>query len=225
MPVLLLRFWLWPSNPYSPTAEFARQAHISGAQAYAQLRQRAADDQEAFWGDLAEKELVWFEKWSKTFKWNPPFVQWFVGGKTNVSYNCIDRHLATHRKNKVAILWEGEPGDQRMITYQELHRLVSRFANVLKARGLKTGDRAIVYMPMVPELPVALLACARLGIIHSVVFGGFSAEALNARSGPEAQVVITADGGWRRGEVNLPAVDEAWRGPCARAVYRHGRHR
>ena len=156
------------------------------------------------------------------FEWHPPFVKWFVGGKTNVSYNCLDRHLATHRKNKVAILWEGEPGDQRQISYQELHRLVCRFANVLKGRGLKAGDRAIIYMGMVPELPVALLACARLGITHSVVFGGFSAEALKARiQDLEAQVVITADGAWRRGkEVRLKdAVDEALAGcPSVRDV-------
>ena len=167
---------------------------------------------EQFWGELAEKELFWFQKWSHVFEWNPPFAKWFVGGKTNVSYNCLDRHLTTHRKNKVAILWEGEPGEQRMISYQELHRLVCRFANVLKARGLKAGDRAIIYMGMVPELPIALLACARLGITHSVVFGGFSAEALKARiQDLEAQVVITCDGAWRRGkEVPLKAtVDEA----------------
>jgi acetyl-CoA synthetase len=135
-----------------------------------------------------------------------------VDAKTNVSYNCLDRHLSTPRKNKVALLWEGESGEQRMISYQELHRLVCRFANVLKLRGLKAGDRAIVYMGMVPELPIALLACARLGIIHSVVFGGFSAEALKTRiQDLEAQVVITADGSWRRGkEVKLKqAVDEA----------------
>ena len=113
------------------------------------------------------------------FEWDPPFAKWFVGGKTNVSYNCLDRHLATHRKNKVAILWEGEPGDQRQISYQELHRLVCRFANVLKGRGLKAGDRAIIYMGMVPELPVALWASAP-GVIR-VVFGGFSAEALKTR--------------------------------------------
>ena len=149
-----------------------------------------------FWGELAERELFWFQKWSHVFEWNPPFAKWFVGGKTNVSYNCLDRHLTTPRKNKVAILWEGEPGDQRMISYQELHRLVCRFANVLKGRGLKAGDRAIIYMGMVPELPIALLACARLGITHSVVFGGFSAEALKARiQDLEAQVVITAR--WR----------------------------
>ena len=154
----------------------------------------------------------WFEKWTTVVDWQPPFVRWFAGGKINASYNCLDRHLTTPRKNKVAILFEGESGDQRMITYQELHRLVCRFANVLKARGLKTGDRTIIYMPMIPELPVALLACARLGVIHSVVFGGFSAEALKQRiQDLEAQVVITADGGWRRGqEVKLKgAVDEA----------------
>ena len=114
-------------------------------------------------------------------EWNPPFAKWFAGAKTNISYNCLDRHLATHRKNKVAILWEGEPGDQRFLTYQELHRLVVRFASVLKSRGYQAGDRAIIYMPMIPELPIAMLACTRLGIIHSVVFGGFSAEALKAR--------------------------------------------
>ena len=172
----------------------------------------SAEKPEEFWGELAEKELSWFEKWNHVFEWNPPFAKWFAGGKINVSYNCIDRHLNTPRKNKAAIIWEGEPGDRRVITYQELHRLVSRFANVLKSRGLKAGDRSIVYMPMIPELPIALLACARLGITHSVVFGGFSAEALKARiQDLDAAVVITADGGWRRAkEVRLKdAVDEA----------------
>ena len=197
---------------YSPCREFVEHANVQGMEGYRALYKRAEEQPAEFWGELAEKELFWFEKWSKVFEWNPPYVKWFVGGKTNVSYNCIDRHLATHRKNKVAILWEGEPGDQRMITYQELYRLVARFANVLQSRGLKTGDRAVIYMPMIPELPVAMLACARLGIIHSVVFGGFSAEALKVRiQDLEAQVVITADGGWRRGkEVKLkPAVDDA----------------
>ena len=197
---------------YPPSPEFVKHAHVKGMEGYRALYKRAEEHPGEFWSELADKELFWFEKWSKPFEWNPPFVKWFVGGKTNVSYNCIDRHLTTARKNKVAILWEGEPGDQRMISYQELHRLVSRFANVLKSRGLKAGDRAIIYMPMIPELPVAMLACTRLGIIHSVVFGGFSAEALKARiQDLEAQVVITADGGWRRGkEVRLkPAVDDA----------------
>ena len=200
------------SKVYPPSAEFVRQAHVKGMEGYRELYQRAAEKPEEFWGELAEKEIFWFQKWSHVFEWHPPFAKWFVGGKTNVSYNCLDRHLTTHRKNKVAMLWEGEPGDQRQISYQELHRLVCRFANVLKGRGLKAGDRAIIYMGMVPELPVAMLACARLGVIHSVVFGGFSAEALKARiQDLEARAVITADGAWRRGkEVRLKdAVDES----------------
>src|SRR4051812_4183514 len=120
---------------YPPSAEFTKGARISGMEEYSKLRQRAADDPEAFWADLAATELHWFEKWSKTLEWNPPFAKWFVGGKINASYNCLDRHLSTPRKNKAAIIWEGEPGDQRILTYQELHRLVSRFANVLKGRG------------------------------------------------------------------------------------------
>ncbi len=207
---------------YQPSAEFVEHAHVKGIDEYRALYKRAEEHPEDFWGELAERELFWFEKWSHAFEWEPPFAKWFVGGKTNISYNCLDRHLETARKNKVAILWEGEPGDQRMITYQELHRLVCRFANVLKGLGLKTGDRAIIYMPMVPELPVAMLACARLGITHSVVFGGFSAEALRTRVDDlEAQVVITADGGWRRGkEIRLkPTVDEAVAGcPSVRDV-------
>ena len=184
---------------YAPSPEFVRNANVQGMDGYLDLYRRAEADPEKFWGDLAETELHWFEKWSKVLDWNSPFAKWFVGGKTNVSFNCIDRHLTTARKNKAAIIWEGEPGDQRIITYQELHRLVCRFANVLKSRGYKTGDRSIIYMPMVPEAAVAMLACARLGITHSVVFGGFSAEALKARIHDlGATVVITADGSWRR---------------------------
>ena len=197
---------------YPAPAEFVARANVSGMESYRALWQHAADRPEEFWGELAEKELDWFEKFSHVFEWDPPLAKWFAGGKINLSYNCLDRHLTTARKNKVAILWEGEPGDQRMISYQELHRLVCRFANVLKGLGLQTGDRAIVYMPMIPELPVAMLACARLGVTFSVVFGGFSAEALQARiQDLGASVVITADGGWRRAkEVRLkPAVDDA----------------
>jgi acetyl-CoA synthetase len=197
---------------YEPSGEFVRRAHVKGIEEYRDLYRRAEQDPETFWAEIAEQEVHWFEKWSKVLDWNPPFARWFAGAKTNVSYNCLDRHAASHRKNKVAILWEGEPGEQRFITYQELLRLVSRFANVLKSRGYKAGDRAILYMPMVPELPIAMLACARLGITHSVVFGGFSAEALKARiQDLGATVVVTADGGYRRGkEVHLkPAVDEA----------------
>jgi acetyl-CoA synthetase len=197
---------------FPPPPEFAARAHVKSLDEYRALYERATTNPAEFWGELASSELFWFEKWTSVFEWQKPFARWFSGGKINASYNCLDLHLTTPRKNKVAILFEGEPGDQRMLTYQELHRLVCRFANVLTGRGLKTGDRAIIYMPMIPELPVALLACARLGVIHSVVFGGFSAEALKQRiQDLEAQIVITADGGWRRGkEVPLKAaVDEA----------------
>src|SRR5438874_11379274 len=136
-------------NVYPPPPEFVRRANVSGMEQYRALYQRAVDSPEEFWGELAERELFWFQKWSHVFEWKPPFAKWFVGGKTNVSYNCLDHHLSTHRKNKVAILWEGENGEQRQISYQELYRLVSRFANVLKGRGLKAGDCAIIYMCMV----------------------------------------------------------------------------
>ena len=197
---------------YAPSVDFVRRAQVQGLEAYRELYRQAEEHPEEFWGKLAERELFWFEKFSNVLEWHPPFVKWFTGGKTNLAYNCLDRHLETPRADKTAILWEGEPGDQRAISYRELHRLVSRFANVLKSRGLKAGDRAVIYMPMVPETAVAMLACARLGITHSVVFGGFSAEALKARiEDLGARVVITADGGWRRGKpVALKAaVDEA----------------
>ena len=198
---------------YPPSAEFVAQANVKGMEGYQALYQQSLDDPEKFWGELAEKEIHWFKKFDQVLDWtNAPFAKWFVGGKTNVCYNCIDRHLTTSRKNKAAIIFEGEPGDQRIITYQELHRLVCRFANVLKGRGLKAGDRSIIYMPMIPEAAIAMLACARIGVTHSVVFGGFSAEALKSRiQDLNAQVVITTDGGWRRAkEVRLKeAVDEA----------------
>ncbi len=200
------------SATYAPAPEFVANANVKGLEEYRTLYNHAAERPEEFWGELAEKELAWFEKWSHVFEWDPPFAKWFVDGKINASYNCLDRHLQNGRKDKIAILWEGEPGDERAITYTELHRLVMRFASILKARGYKAGDRAIIYMPMIPELPIAMLACARLGVTHSVVFGGFSAEALKARiQDLGATLVITADGGWRRGkEVKLkPAVDEA----------------
>jgi acetyl-CoA synthetase len=205
------------SPVYPPSDDFVRKARVQGMQGYLDLYRRAEKDPEAFWGEIAEQEIHWFEKWSRVVEWNPPSARWFAGAKLNVSYNCLDRHLTTPRKNKVAILWEGEPVqgdkcDQRAITYQELHRLVVRFASVLQSRGYKAGDRAIIYMPMIPELPIAMLACTRLGIIHSVVFGGFSAEALKARIlDLGATLVITADGGYRRGkEIKLkPVVDEA----------------
>jgi acetyl-CoA synthetase len=186
---------------FSPDAAFAASAHIRSADAYAALRKRAADDPQAFWSEVAG-ELHWFEKWNKVLEWDLPFAKWFVGGKTNMSFNCLDRHLTTARKNKIAILWEGEPGDVRALSYQMLHREVCRFANVLKQLGIRTGDRATIYLGMVPELPIAMLACARIGVIHNVVFGGFSAEALRDRiNDSQSRVLITADGGFRRGSV------------------------
>src|SRR5438309_5735075 len=142
------------SNVFPPPPEFVAQANVKWMDSYRELYQRASERPEEFWGELAENELFWFQKWSHVFEWNPPFAKWFAGGKTNVSYNCIDRHLTTARKNKIAILWEGEPGDQRQISYQELHRLVSRFANVLKARGPEAGDRPTAAMGTIPELPL-----------------------------------------------------------------------
>ena len=197
---------------YSPSSDFIKRAQVQGLDAYRALYEAAKADPEKFWSDLAKKELSWFTPFSKGLEWNAPFAKWFTGGKINASFNCLDRHIAAGHGGRIAIAFEGEPGDERDITYQELHRLVCRFASVLKNLGYKAGDRAVVYMPMIPELPIALLACARLGITHSVVFGGFSAEALKARTQDlDATLVITADGGWRRGkEVALKgAVDES----------------
>ena len=196
---------------FPPPPEFREKAYVKSMEEYERLHREAIEDPEGFWGRIAE-ELHWFRKWDKVLEWNPPFAKWFVGGKLNITYNCLDRHLGTWRKNKAAIIWEGEPGDTRTLTYQELHYEVSRFANVLKSFGLKAGDRVAIYMPMIPELPIAMLACARLGIIHSVVFGGFSAEALKDRiNDARAKLVITADGGYRRGSVVTlkEKVDEA----------------
>ena len=197
---------------YAPSAGFSANAHVKSMEQYRELYDRAKRDPEAFWGELAESQLHWFRPFEKALEWKVPFAKWFVGGQINASYNCLDRHLTGPRRLKPAILFEGEPGDHRVLTYEELHRLVCRFTTVLKNLGYQTGDRAVIYMPMIPELPIALLACARLGITHSVVFGGFSAEALKARiQDLGATLVITTDGGWRRGkEVRLKdAVDEA----------------
>ena len=200
------------SRIFPPSGEFVAQANVAGFEAYQRLYDEAAQRPEAFWSRLADSELAWFEPYQNVFEWAPPFARWFTGGKLNASYNCLDRHLDGPRRNKVALYWQGEPGDERTLTYAELHALVCRFANALKALGYRPGDRSIIYMPMVPEAAVAMLACARLGITHSVVFGGFSAEALKARiQDLGASLVITADGGWRRGkEIRLKAaVDEA----------------
>lgn len=186
---------------FKPNQQFSKQAHIKSFAQYKRLYNESVKHPERFWAKIAE-ELVWFKKWSKVLEWNPPFAKWFVGGKINISYNCLDRHLITSRKNKAAIIWEGEPGDHRVLTYQDLHREVCKFANVLKKLGLQKGDRVAVYMPMIPELPIAMLACARIGATHSVIFGGFSSEALKDRiNDSQAKVVVTADGGFRRGGI------------------------
>ncbi len=170
------------------------------------IYQRAAADPERFWAEQAER-IDWYHKWDRVMEWTPPWVQWFTGGKLNVAYNCLDRHVESDGGGKVAYYWEGEPGEERTITYAELHAEVCRFANGLKSLGVRKGDRVAIYLGMIPELPVAMLACARLGAAHSVVFGGFSAEALKDRiNDAEAKVLITADGAYRRGqEVALKA--------------------
>ncbi|HMV86873.1 MAG TPA: acetate--CoA ligase [Blastocatellia bacterium] len=199
---------------FAPPAEFSAGAHIKSRADYDRIYKESVENPEAFWAGIAG-ELHWFKKWDKVLEWNEPFAEWFVGGQTNISYNCLDRHLDTWRKNKAAIIWEGEPGDQRTLTYQQLHHEVCKFANVLKSLGIEKGDRVAIYMPMIPELPVAMLACARIGATHSIIFGGFSAEALKDRiNDAQAKAVITADGGFRRGTVVQlkPAVDEAVKG-------------
>jgi len=187
---------------FSPSSEFSQAAHIKSLQEYQQVYDRAKADPEKFWEELAASELHWFQKWDKVLDWQPPFAQWFVGGKINISYNCLDRHLTTWRRNKAALIWEGEPGDSRTLTYAQLHREVCQFANVLKQLGVKKGDRVGLYMPMIPEAAIAMLACARIGAPHTVVFGGFSAEALKDRLvDAEAKLVVTADGGWRKDKI------------------------
>ncbi|MGI9432199.1 MAG: acetate--CoA ligase [Myxococcota bacterium] len=199
---------------FKPNREFAKQANWN-KKTVAEYRKLGAKNPERFWAKMAREHVSWFAPWKKTLDWKAPFAKWFVGGKLNVSYNCLDRHLDGPRRNKAAIIWEGEPGDQRTLTYSQLHREVCKFANVLKGLGVKKGDRVALYMPMIPELSIALLACTRIGATHSVVFGGFSAEALRDRiEDAGAKCVITADGGFRRGApfALKPAVDEAVKG-------------
>jgi len=185
---------------FPPPKEFAQQARIGSMAAYEKMWQEAAADTEAFWGRMAD-ELHWFKRFDKVLEWKEPDAKWFVGGKTNASTNCLDVHLGTWRKNKAALIWEGEPGDQRTLTYQQLHREVCKFANVLKGLGVKQGDVVSIYMPMVPELAIAMLACARIGAVHSVIFAGFSSEAIADRNtDANAKLQITADYGWRRGQ-------------------------
>jgi acetyl-CoA synthetase len=196
---------------FEPPRHFSENAHIKSAEEYERIYKEAEADPEKFWSRVA-RELHWFKPWDRVLEWQSPWAKWFGGGELNISYNCLDRHVATWRRNKAAIIWEGEPGDTRTLTYQQLLTEVSKFANVLRSLGINKGDRVAIYMGMTPELPIAMLACARIGATHSVVFGGFSATALVDRiNDAQAIAVITQDGSYRRGaEVRLkPAVDEA----------------
>src|SRR6266849_6392348 len=198
---------------FEPSPEFGQTAHIGSLEDYDRIYRESVEQPEQFWARIAS-ELHWFKKWDRVLEWNAPWAKWFVGGQINLSYNCIDRHVEGPRKNKAAIVWEGEPGEIRTLTYQQLHREVQKFANVLKARGIQKGDRVSIYMGMTPELAIAMLACARIGAPHTVIFGGFSSNALIDRIHDcEATAVITQDGSYRRGsEVKLfPAVEEALR--------------
>ncbi|MBI3298510.1 MAG: acetate--CoA ligase [Elusimicrobia bacterium] len=196
---------------FKPSAAFSKGTEVGSPAAWEKLRAQASKSPVKFW-EARAKELRWEKPWKKALDWKFPFAKWFVGGKLNASANCLDRHLEGPRANKAAIIWEGEPGEQRTLTYRQLHREVCVFANTLKKLGIRSGDRVAIYMPMVPEAAVAMLACARIGATHSVVFGGFSAEALRDRiQDAQAKAVITADGGWRKGAI-VPlkaAVDDA----------------
>ncbi len=183
---------------FPPPPEFVARANVRDPAVY----EEAERDPEAFWAKHAEAEISWFRKWDRVLEWNPPWAKWFLGAQLNVCYNCVDRHTHTWRRTKAAIVWEGEPGDSRVLTYLDLHREVQRFSNVLRSLGVQKGDRVTIYMGMVPELPIAMLACARIGAPHSVVFGGFSADALAGRvQDAQAKVLVTQDGAWRRGQV------------------------
>jgi acetyl-CoA synthetase len=186
---------------FAPPAAFSQNANLGNPAEYERLNKLAQDDPEKFWTTIAT-ELDWFTPWQSVLEWKAPFAKWFAGATTNLSHNCLDRHLSTWRRNKAAIIWEGEPGDSRTLTFHELHREVCQFGNVLKRLGVAKGDRVGIYLPMIPEAVVAMLACARIGATHSVVFGGFSAEALRDRlNDGQAKVLVTSDGGYRRGGV------------------------
>ena len=202
---------------FPPSEEFRGQANVNDPAVY----DRAAADPEAFWAEQAG-EFEWIEPWHTVLEWTSPDAKWFVGGKLNASVNCIDRHVRTARRNKAALIWEGEPGDRRTLTYWDLFREVSAFANVLRSLGVTRGDRVALYLPLIPELAIAMLACARIGAVHSVVFGGFSAESLRDRiNDAQAVLLVTADGGYRRGSI-IPLkqmADEALQGtPSIRNV-------
>jgi acetyl-CoA synthetase len=192
---------LTETRSFPPPAEFASQAHVGSIADYEAMYARAERDPEGFWAEIASA-LTWAEPWRQVLDWSLPDARWFVGGKLNVSVNCLDRHVASWRKNKAAIIFEGEPGDSRVLTYGQLHREVCKAANALTQLGVRRGDFVAIYLPMIPEAAIAMLACARIGAPHTVVFGGFSSEALRDRiADAKAKVVITSDGGWRRGQI------------------------
>lgn len=197
---------LHETRVFPPPAEFSENAHIKSFEEYEQIYANAQSDTEGFWANVAES-LHWFKRWDTVLEWNEPHAKWFVGGKINASFNCLDKHLETYRKNKAAIIWEGEPGEIRTLTYLQLHQEVCKFANVLKLMGIESGDKVALYMPLVPELSIAMLACARIGATHTVIFGGFSADAIRDRvNDGECKLIVTADGGYRRGsEIKLKA--------------------
>lgn len=191
---------------FPPAKEFSENSHLRSLTQYKRMYKQSIEDPEKFWSDRAKEELIWFKPWKQVLQWKSPFAKWFVGGQLNVSFNCLDRHLNTPVANRAAIIWEGEPaapgkpGEERILTYRQLHREVCMFSNVLKRNGVGKGDRVIIYLPMVPEAAIAMLACTRIGAVHSVVFGGFSAQSVADRiHDSQAKVVITADGGYRRG--------------------------
>jgi acetyl-CoA synthetase len=193
---------------FKPSKEFSKRAHIKSLAHYRKLYDESIKSPEKFWAKQAKNELVWFKPWKKVLQWKEPFAKWFVGGQLNVSYNCLDKWLGTPHANKAALIWEGEPaapgkpGEERTITYKQLHHEVCLFANVLKRNGIKKGDRVLIYLPMVPEAAIAMLACTRIGAVHSVVFGGFSAQSVADRVFDcQAKMIITSDGGFRRGAV------------------------
>lgn len=192
---------------FHPPESFRSSAHVQSDKVY----QEAKKDFEGFWARAAQG-LHWFKSWEKVLEWNPPFAKWFLGGKINACYNCVDRHISSWRRNKAALIWEGEPGESKVLTYYDLYREVNKFANVLKSLGVKKGDRVTIYLPMIPEMVISVLACARIGAPHIVVFGGFSAQSLCDRiNDAQSKILITADGGFRRGNmVNLKrSADEA----------------
>jgi len=186
---------------FKPSKEFAQKARIKNLAQYKRMYRESIKSPDKFWSREAG-ELLWRKRWRKVLEWKPPFAKWFIGGQLNLSENCLDRHLTTGRRNKAAIIWEGEPGEKRTLTYQQLHRDVCRFANVLKRNKIAKGDRVIIYMPTIPEVAVAMLACARIGAVHSVIFGGFSADSIRDRIADSGAIaLITADGSYRRGGI------------------------